>query len=107
MEVPEALMSVQHACRCHFSTPVGVHLTRRPRWSFCGLCAKTGIAPSAGRSIRATGPGGGPSVSTTVHNTQTGSIIFEHDTGGDRSETVAALKSAACGPHAWCKAASR
>ncbi|MGH3193446.1 MAG: hypothetical protein ACRDOL_40570 [Streptosporangiaceae bacterium] len=27
-----------------------------------------------------------------MHNTRTGSIILEHDGGGNRSETVAALK---------------
>jgi peptidoglycan/xylan/chitin deacetylase (PgdA/CDA1 family) len=36
---------------------------------------------------------GVPSIVTTImRNTRTGSIILEHDGGGDRSETVAALK---------------
>jgi peptidoglycan/xylan/chitin deacetylase (PgdA/CDA1 family) len=39
-------------------------------------------------------PGVSKIVSTIVKNTQTGSIILEHDGGGNRSETVAALKIA-------------
>jgi peptidoglycan/xylan/chitin deacetylase (PgdA/CDA1 family) len=39
-------------------------------------------------------PGVSEIVSNILQNTQTGSIILEHDGGGDRSETVAALKIA-------------
>jgi peptidoglycan/xylan/chitin deacetylase (PgdA/CDA1 family) len=39
-------------------------------------------------------PGVSKIVSNIVKNTQTGSIILEHDGGGNRSETVAALKIA-------------
>jgi peptidoglycan/xylan/chitin deacetylase (PgdA/CDA1 family) len=37
-------------------------------------------------------PGTGTIVSRILHQTRTGSIILEHDGGGDRSQTVAALK---------------
>jgi peptidoglycan/xylan/chitin deacetylase (PgdA/CDA1 family) len=37
-------------------------------------------------------PGVGSIVNTVLKTTQTGSIILEHDGGGNRSETVAALK---------------
>jgi peptidoglycan/xylan/chitin deacetylase (PgdA/CDA1 family) len=37
-------------------------------------------------------PGTGTIVSRIMHQTRTGSIILEHDGGGDRSQTVAALK---------------
>jgi peptidoglycan-N-acetylglucosamine deacetylase len=37
-------------------------------------------------------PGVGSIVSNIMRNTRTGSIILEHDGGGDRSQTVAALK---------------
>ena len=37
-------------------------------------------------------PGVREIVSNILRNTATGSIILEHDGGGDRSETVAALK---------------
>ena len=39
-------------------------------------------------------PGVSKIVSNIMKNTETGSIILEHDGGGDRSETVAALKIA-------------
>ena len=39
-------------------------------------------------------PGVSAIVSNILRNTETGSIILEHDGGGDRSETVAALKIA-------------
>ena len=39
-------------------------------------------------------PGVSKIVSAIMKNTETGSIILEHDGGGDRSETVAALKIA-------------
>jgi len=39
-------------------------------------------------------PGVSKIVSNILKNTETGSIILEHDGGGDRSETVAALKIA-------------
>jgi peptidoglycan/xylan/chitin deacetylase (PgdA/CDA1 family) len=37
-------------------------------------------------------PGTGAIVTDIMRNTRTGSIILEHDGGGDRSQTVAALK---------------
>jgi peptidoglycan/xylan/chitin deacetylase (PgdA/CDA1 family) len=37
-------------------------------------------------------PGVRSIVKTILSTTQTGSIILEHDGGGDRSQTVAALK---------------
>jgi peptidoglycan/xylan/chitin deacetylase (PgdA/CDA1 family) len=37
-------------------------------------------------------PGVASIVSNIMDNTRTGSIILEHDGGGDRSETVAALR---------------
>jgi peptidoglycan/xylan/chitin deacetylase (PgdA/CDA1 family) len=37
-------------------------------------------------------PGTSAIVSRIMKNTRTGSIILEHDGGGDRSQTVAALK---------------
>jgi peptidoglycan/xylan/chitin deacetylase (PgdA/CDA1 family) len=39
-------------------------------------------------------PGVSSIVSNIMRNTRTGSIILEHDGGGDRSQTVAALKIA-------------
>jgi peptidoglycan/xylan/chitin deacetylase (PgdA/CDA1 family) len=38
-------------------------------------------------------PGVSEIITNIMRNTQTGSIILEHDGGGDRSETVAALKT--------------
>jgi peptidoglycan/xylan/chitin deacetylase (PgdA/CDA1 family) len=37
-------------------------------------------------------PGVAAIVSNIMHNTRTGSIILEHDGGGNRAQTVAALK---------------
>ena len=57
-------------------------------------CAKTGMIPldwSVDPRDWAR-PGVASIVRNIMHNTKTGSIILEHDGGGNRSETVAALK---------------
>jgi peptidoglycan/xylan/chitin deacetylase (PgdA/CDA1 family) len=57
-------------------------------------CARTGMTP-LGWSVdpRDWSRPGVPSIVTNImRNTHTGSIILEHDGGGDRSQTVAALK---------------
>jgi peptidoglycan/xylan/chitin deacetylase (PgdA/CDA1 family) len=57
-------------------------------------CAKTGMTP-LGWSVdpRDWSRPGVPSIVTNImRNTHTGSIILEHDGGGNRSQTVAALK---------------
>ena len=62
---------------------------RRPR-----QCAKTGMTP-LDWSVDPrdwSRPGVTSIVPNIMHNTKTGSIILEHDGGGNRSETVAALK---------------
>ena len=45
-----------------------------------------------GRPARLVAPGVRAIVRTIVSDTRTGSVILEHDGGGDRSQTVAALK---------------
>jgi peptidoglycan-N-acetylglucosamine deacetylase len=72
-----------------FRAPYGV-------WSSTVLrhCAQTGMTPidwSVDPRDWAR-PGVSAIVSTIMRTTQGGSIILEHDGGGDRSETVAALK---------------
>jgi peptidoglycan-N-acetylglucosamine deacetylase len=57
-------------------------------------CVKTGMTP-LDWSVDPrdwSRPGVGSIVSNIMGNTRTGSIILEHDGGGDRSQTVAALK---------------
>ncbi len=57
-------------------------------------CARTGMTP-LGWSVdpRDWSRPGVPSIVTNImHNTRTGSIILEHDGGGNRAQTVAALK---------------
>ena len=57
-------------------------------------CARTGMTP-LDWSVDPrdwSRPGVASIVSNIMRNTRTGSIILEHDGGGDRSETVAALK---------------
>lgn len=57
-------------------------------------CAQTGLTP-VDWSVDPrdwSRPGVASIVSNIMDNTRTGSIILEHDGGGDRSETVAALK---------------
>ena len=57
-------------------------------------CAKTGMTP-LDWSVDPrdwSRPGVASIVSNIMGNTRTGSIILEHDGGGDRSQTVAALK---------------
>jgi peptidoglycan-N-acetylglucosamine deacetylase len=57
-------------------------------------CARTGLAP-LGWSVDPrdwSRPGVASIVANIMRNTRTGSIILEHDGGGDRSQTVAALK---------------
>ena len=57
-------------------------------------CARTGMTP-LGWSVDPrdwSRPGVASIVANIMDNTRTGSIILEHDGGGDRSQTVAALK---------------
>ena len=57
-------------------------------------CARTGMAP-LGWSVDPrdwSRPGVAAIVANIMRNTRTGSIILEHDGGGDRAQTVAALK---------------
>ena len=57
-------------------------------------CARTGMAP-LGWSVDPrdwSRPGVTAIVTNIMRNTRTGSIILEHDGGGNRSQTVAALK---------------
>jgi peptidoglycan-N-acetylglucosamine deacetylase len=57
-------------------------------------CARTGMTP-LGWSVDPrdwSRPGVASIVANIMRNTRTGSIILEHDGGGDRSQTVAALK---------------
>jgi peptidoglycan-N-acetylglucosamine deacetylase len=59
-----------------------------------GQCARTGMTP-LGWSVDPrdwSRPGVASIVANIMRNTRTGSIILEHDGGGDRSQTVAALK---------------
>ena len=59
-----------------------------------GQCARTGMTP-LGWSVDPrdwSRPGVPSIVANIMRNTHTGSIILEHDGGGDRSQTVAALK---------------
>jgi peptidoglycan/xylan/chitin deacetylase (PgdA/CDA1 family) len=58
------------------------------------LCAQEGMTP-LGWSVDPrdwSRPGVASIVSNIMRNTRTGSIILEHDGGGDRSQTLAALK---------------
>lgn len=58
------------------------------------LCAATGITP-LGWSVDPrdwSRPGVSAIIRNILGNTRTGSIILEHDGGGDRSQTVAALR---------------
>jgi peptidoglycan-N-acetylglucosamine deacetylase len=57
-------------------------------------CARSGMTP-LGWSVDPrdwSRPGVAPIVANIMRNTHTGCIILEHDGGGDRSQTVAALK---------------
>lgn len=77
---------------------------RRPRmfrapygaWSRAALeyCASEGLTPLdwSVDPLDWSRPGVGEIVRTIMRTTRTGSIILEHDGGGDRSQTVAALK---------------
>ena len=74
-----------------FRAPYGV-------WSPTALecCASEGLTP-LGWSVDPrdwSRPGVREIVAIIMRNTRTGSIILEHDGGGDRSQTVAALKTA-------------
>ena len=67
-------------------------------WSRTALecCASEGLTP-LGWSVDPrdwSRPGVREIVSIIMANTGTGSIILEHDGGGDRSQTVAALRTA-------------
>jgi peptidoglycan-N-acetylglucosamine deacetylase len=82
----------------HDATGITPHMFRAPfgAWSPTVLrhCVQTGMTPldwSVDPRDWAR-PGVPAIVSNIMHHTQTGSIILEHDGGGDRSETVAALK---------------
>ena len=73
-----------------FRAPYGV-------WSPAALeyCVIEGLTP-LGWSVDPrdwSRPGVQDIVRTIMRTTQTGSIILEHDGGGDRSQTVAALKT--------------
>jgi peptidoglycan/xylan/chitin deacetylase (PgdA/CDA1 family) len=74
------------------------HLFRAPygAWSpfVLSQCARTGMVP-LGWSVDPrdwSRPGVTAIVSNIMRNTRTGSIVLEHDGGGNRSQTVAALK---------------
>jgi peptidoglycan/xylan/chitin deacetylase (PgdA/CDA1 family) len=82
----------------HKATGTVPELFRAPygAWSAAVLrqCAKTGMTPvdwSVDPRDWAR-PGVNSIVRNIMRNTKTGSIILEHDGGGNRSETVAALK---------------
>jgi peptidoglycan-N-acetylglucosamine deacetylase len=82
----------------HDATGITPHMFRAPfgAWSRTVIqhCDQTGMMPidwSVDPRDWAR-PGVSSIVSNIMRNTQTGSIILEHDGGGDRSETVAALK---------------
>jgi len=82
----------------HDATGITPHMFRAPfgAWSPTVLrhCAQAGMTPldwSVDPRDWAR-PGVPAIVSNIMHHTRTGSIILEHDGGGDRSETVAALK---------------
>jgi peptidoglycan/xylan/chitin deacetylase (PgdA/CDA1 family) len=66
-------------------------------WSAAALdyCAREGLMP-LDWSVDPrdwSRPGTGAIIATIMRSTRTGSIILEHDGGGDRSQTVAALKA--------------
>jgi len=82
----------------HAATGRIPHLFRAPygAWSpfVLSQCARTGMAP-LGWSVDPrdwSRPGVTAIVANIMRNTRTGSIILEHDGGGNRSQTVAALK---------------
>jgi peptidoglycan-N-acetylglucosamine deacetylase len=82
----------------HAATGRIPHLFRAPygAWSpfVLSQCARTGMAP-LGWSVDPrdwSRPGVTSIVTNIMSNTRTGSIILEHDGGGNRSQTVAALK---------------
>lgn len=81
----------------HTATGVTPHMFRAPYgvWSATALrhCQQTGMTPLAWSVDPRdwSRPGVSAIVANITRNTRTGSIILEHDGGGDRSETVAAL----------------
>jgi peptidoglycan/xylan/chitin deacetylase (PgdA/CDA1 family) len=82
----------------HAATGRTPDLFRAPygAWSpfVLGQCAATGMTP-LGWNVDPrdwSRPGVPAIVANIMGNTRTGSIILEHDGGGDRSQTVAALK---------------
>jgi len=83
------LASYTHRMPTMFRAPYGA-------WSPAVLqpCAQTGMTPLAWSvDPRDWSRPGVPSiVGNIMRNTRTGSIILEHDGGGNRSQTVAALK---------------
>jgi peptidoglycan-N-acetylglucosamine deacetylase len=96
---PEVIDEMDRATAAiHHATGITPHMFRAPfgAWSRTVLrhCMQTGMTPldwSVDPRDWAR-PGVAAIVSNIMHHTQTGSIILEHDGGGDRSETVAALK---------------
>ena len=82
----------------HAATGRAPDLFRAPygAWSpfVLSQCARTGMVP-LGWSVDPrdwSRPGVASIVANIMRNTHTGSIVLEHDGGGDRSQTVAALK---------------
>jgi len=88
------------AAEIHAATGKVPRMFRAPygTWTSAALdyCAREGLTP-LDWSVDPrdwSRPGVGAIVSTIMATTRTGSIILEHDGGGDRSQTVAALKIA-------------
>jgi len=88
----------QAATEIHAATGVAPRMFRAPygAWTPAALdhCASEGLTP-LDWSVDPrdwSRPGVGAIVATIMATTRTGSIILEHDGGGNRSETVAALK---------------
>jgi peptidoglycan-N-acetylglucosamine deacetylase len=96
---PEIIDEMDRATTAiHNATGITPHMFRAPygAWSSTVLrhCMQTGMTPldwSVDPRDWAR-PGVPAIVGNIMHHTRTGSIILEHDGGGDRSETVAALK---------------
>jgi peptidoglycan/xylan/chitin deacetylase (PgdA/CDA1 family) len=84
----EAIHTATGAAPAMFRAPYGV-------WSATVLrrCEQTGMTPLAWSVDPRdwSRPGVSAIVDNIMHTTSTGSIILEHDGGGDRSQTVAAL----------------
>jgi peptidoglycan/xylan/chitin deacetylase (PgdA/CDA1 family) len=89
----------QAAAQIHAATGVAPRMFRAPygRWTPAALnyCAREGLTPLDWSVDPAdwSRPGARAIVSAIMAATRTGSIILEHDGGGDRSQTVTALKA--------------